>query len=210
MEIGPDCIIELIGKSLDMHMGEAAKRFQPYPSLALGVYSFSPLEIARAFSVFPNRGEKVYPIGITRIKDEEGHVLVDYESEQKKRRAQDDIEDNLRVISEKTADTITHMLSEVLKKGGTAFDAMQEHKITFDAAGKTGTTDNYSDAWFIGYTQTLVVAVWIGFDNPSHSLGQDQTGGIVAAPVWARFMKRAVGVEKKGKTLVEYQQMRVY
>jgi penicillin-binding protein 1A len=209
-EIGPDCIIELIGKSLDMDMGEAAKRFQPYPSLALGVYSFSPLEIARAFSVFPNRGEKVYPIGITRIKDEEGHVLVDYESGQKKKRAQDDIEDSLRVISEKTADTITHMLSEVLKKGGTAFDAMQEHKITFDAAGKTGTTDNYSDAWFIGYTQTLVVAVWIGFDNPSHSLGQDQTGGIVAAPVWARFMKRAVGEGKKGKTLVEYQQMHVY
>ncbi len=209
-EIGPDCIIELIGKSLNMNAEEIAKRFQPYPSLALGVYSFSPLELARAFSLFPNRGEKVYPISIIRIEDEDGHVLTDYESERKKEKVQDDIEDNLRVISEETADTITRMLSEVLKQGGTAFDAMQEHKITLDAAGKTGTTDNYSDAWFIGYTDALVVAVWIGFDDPSNSLGQDQTGGIVAAPVWASFMKRAVGEGKKGKTLVEYQQIHVY
>lgn len=209
-EIGPDCIIALIGKSLDMNAEEIGRRFQPYPSLALGVYSFSPIELARAFSIFPNRGEKVYPIGIIRIEDKEGRVLVDYESERIKKRVQDDIEDNLMVISEETADTITRMLSEVLKKGGTAYEAMQEHEITLDAAGKTGTTDNYSDAWFIGYTRTLVVAVWVGFDDPSKSLGQDQTGGVVAAPVWASFMKKAGEEGKKGKTLVEYQQMHVY
>jgi penicillin-binding protein 1A len=203
-EIGPEVIIDIIGNSLDMSVNETHERFQPYPSLALGVYSFSPIEIARAFCIFPNQGEKVYPIVIIRIEDKEGHVLVDYESEYKKVRAQDDIEDNLRVISEETAETVTQMLSEVLKTGGTAYEAMHEYQISLAASGKTGTTDNFSDAWFIGYTNHLVVAVWIGFDDPSNSLGQDQTGGIVAAPVWASFMKQAYGENMIEKTLAEF------
>jgi penicillin-binding protein 1A len=81
---------------------------------------------------------------------------------------------------------------------------MHEYKITLTASGKTGTTDNCTDAWFIGYTNNLVVAVWIGFDDPSHSLGTDQTGGIVAAPVWASFMRQVFEETEREKTLAEF------
>jgi penicillin-binding protein 1A len=83
------------------------------------------------------------------------------------------------------------MLSLVVKKGGTAYRAVQSSGMTVETAGKTGTTNNYTDAWFVGYSDEILAAVWVGFDDPTHTLGNGQSGGVVAAPVWAEFMKRA-------------------
>ncbi|MGQ9615685.1 MAG: transglycosylase domain-containing protein [Spirochaetota bacterium] len=191
-EIGPEPVIRIISTALDLEEEEAQKRFQPFPSLALGVYGFSPLEFVRAYSIFPNGGEKVFPHAIIRVEDKEGRIILDLEGELRKRRTEYDLENRLRVISYETAEKVNELLREVLKEGGTANEALVSSGLNIEAYGKTGTTNNYTDAWFIGYTYDIVVGVWVGFDDPSYSLGEGQAGGVVAAPIWAEFMKRSM------------------
>ncbi len=83
-------------------------------------------------------------------------------------------------------------MSDVLKKEGTAYRAITTSGLVIDGAGKTGTTNDYTDAWFVGYTRDVLAAVWVGFDDPRYSLGEGQAGGVVAAPIWASFMKKAL------------------
>jgi len=191
-ETGPEPVIRIISDALDLEEEEAQKRFQPFLSLALGVYSFSPLEFARAYSIFPNGGEKVFPHAIIKVEDKEGRVILDVDGELRKRRTEYDLENRLRVIRFETAEKINELLRGVLKEGGTAHEAMVSSGLNIEGYGKTGTTNNYTDAWFIGYTRDIVVAVWVGFDDPSYSLGEGQAGGVVAAPIWAEFMKRSM------------------
>ena len=191
-EIGTEKVIEVIGNSLNLDELEARQRFKSYPSVALGVYSFSPLEVATAYSIFPNKGEKVLPISILRVEDGYGYVLIDNERDIKKLKVEFDLDNNLRVLNKDTTETINRMLSEVVKKGGTAYQAFLSSGLALDASGKTGTTDNYTDAWFIGYTNNIIAAVWVGFDDPSYSLGKGMAGGAVAAPIWVYFMKQAL------------------
>jgi len=190
-DVGFKQVIKIVGKALNLQSDEIKKRFKPYPSLALGVYSFSPLEIVRAYSIFPNHGEMVFPISILYVKDANGNVILNNEKDIKKLRILYDLNNNLKVLKVETAEAINNMLGEVLKRGGTAYKAMLSSGLTIDASGKTGTTNNYTDAWFIGYTNNLIVGVWVGFDDPAYSLGDGQSGGKVAAPIWANFMKRA-------------------
>jgi penicillin-binding protein 1A len=191
-ETGSEKIIKLIGNALDLEREQILRRFKPYPSIALGVYSFSPLEVVRAYAIFPNHGEKIFPISILRVEDTAGMVVLDNEGEQKKAETVYDLYDNLQIIEKGTAETINTMLKEVIKRGGTAYQAILASGLVIEGSGKTGTTDNYTDAWFIGYTEDMVTAVWVGFDDPRHSLGKGQAGGIVAAPIWASFMKQAL------------------
>jgi len=191
-EVGLEKVTKIIGRALDLNQDEIKKRFKPYPSLALGVYSFSPLEVVRAYSIFPNQGEITFPISILWVKDKNGNVILDNERSIKKLKVSYDLNNNLRIIKEQTAATVNSMLGEVLKKGGTAYKAIISSGLTVDASGKTGTTNNYTDAWFIGYTKNLISAVWIGYDDPAYSLGEGKSGGRVAAPIWANFMKRAI------------------
>lgn len=190
-ETGPDPVIRIIARALDFDDEEAQKRFKPFPSLALGAYSFSPLEFVRAYSIFQNGGEKVFPHAVVRVEDRNGRVIIDLERDIKKMKTEYDLENRLRVIQPETAEKINELLGEVLKKGGTAYNAVRSSGLTIEGYGKTGTTNNYTDAWFIGYTRDTAVAVWVGFDDPSYSLGEGQAGGAVAAPIWAEFMKRA-------------------
>jgi 1A family penicillin-binding protein len=191
-DTGPEPVIDIVGDALDMDKREREERFQPHLSLALGVYSFSPLEIARAYSIFPNMGEKVFPLSVLRVEDASGSVLVDNEGEVKKGKALEDLSGNLRVIDRSTAATLNGMMSDVLKKEGTAYRAITTSGLVIEGAGKTGTTNDYTDAWFVGYTRDVLAAVWVGFDNPKYSLGEGQAGGVVAAPIWASFMKKAL------------------
>lgn len=191
-ETGPEPVIRIISDALDLEEEETQKRFQPFLSLALGTYSFSPLEFARAYSIFPNGGEKVFPHAIIKVEDKEGRVILDVDGELRKRRTEYDLENRLRVIRFETAEKINELLQGVLKEGGTAHEAMVSSGLNIEGYGKTGTTNNYTDAWFIGYTRDIVVAVWVGFDDPSYSLGEGQAGGVVAAPIWAEFMKRSM------------------
>ncbi|MCC6397477.1 MAG: PBP1A family penicillin-binding protein [Bacteroidetes bacterium] len=147
----------------------------PYASLALGSGDVSPLEMASAFGVFANHGVYVEPTSILRIEDKDGNVIEENYPMQRE------------VLSEETAFIMTSMLEGVVN-GGTGSHVRDFYQLP--AAGKTGTTTEFADAWFVGYTPTLSAAVWVGFDNKSVRFKTwDGQGGRAAAPIWGRFMK---------------------
>lgn len=148
-------------------------------SIALGSITVSPLQLVTAYTIFANRGYLMKPIAIKKIVDMDGNVL-EYNKPAGK-----------RVISEGTAFIITSILQDVIRKG-----TGRAARVPFEAAGKTGTTDNYRDAWFIGYTPSLLSGVWIGYDD-GRPIGNGMTGGRVAAPVWREFMRSVVIEDKK-------------
>jgi len=190
--VGPQKVIGLISNALDLSKEESNQRFKPYLSLALGVYSFSPLELARAYAIFPGYGEKTFPYSIKKIINNKGKVILDNERQVKKLKVEYDLQNKLNVISVVTSITINNMLRKVLEKGGTAYWAAKSSGLKIKACGKTGTTNKYTDAWFVGYTEDILSVVWVGYDNPEYSLGKGQSGGIVAAPIWANFMKNVL------------------
>jgi len=147
----------------------------PYLSLSLGTFEVTLLEMVSAFSVFPNQGVRVEPFFIKRIVDMNNNVL--YESK---------YEAN-RVISSQVAYQVTSLLQGVVKRG-TAVRVRKE--IERNCAGKTGTTDDYTDAWYIGFTPSLVAGVWVGYDHKK-SLGYYETGSRTASPIWIHFAKNA-------------------
>jgi penicillin-binding protein 1A len=147
----------------------------PYESLALGAGDVSPLEMTAAFGVFPNHGVYVEPNSIVRIEDKDGNVV------------EDNMPQRREVLSEETSFIMTSMLQGVVDEGtGTRIRSY----FHLPAAGKTGTTNDFADAWFVGYTPQISAGVWIGFDNKSvHFTNWDGQGGRAAAPIWGRFMK---------------------
>jgi penicillin-binding protein 1A len=150
----------------------------PFPhnlTLALGSLSTSPIEITSAFAVFANEGVRMKPQAIKYIMDAENDVIENNQPVGE------------RVISAQTAFLATSMLEDVVRHGtGWRARALNRH-----VAGKTGTTNEYNDAWFIGYTPELACGVWVGFDNV-RSLGEEETGSRAAAPIWVAFMKKAL------------------
>ena len=144
-------------------------------SLALGSSEVTLLDLAAAYGVFANQGRRVEPRFITRITDNQGAVTDDSAPQSE------------RVISPETAYLITSMMQSVIDHG----TGRRAKEIGRPAAGKTGTTNDMNDAWFIGYTPQLLAGLWVGFDE-KHTLGKGETGGHVAAPIWERFMERAL------------------
>lgn len=150
-------------------------RLDPYSSLALGAADISPLEMAGAFGVFANHGVYVEPNSIAKIEDKDGNVIEENFPMQRE------------VFSEETAFIMTSMLQGVVN-GGTGSHVRDYFQLP--AAGKTGTTTDFADAWFCGFTPQIAASVWVGFDNRSvHFKTWDGQGGRAAAPVWGRFMK---------------------
>ena len=141
-------------------------------SIALGSSGISLLEMVKAYSVFANKGELIKPIFITKILDKNGNILEENKIVRK------------RVIEKSTAYIITNLLESVVKNG-TGKKAMALKK---DTAGKTGTTNNLYDAWFIGYTPQYITGVWTGLDSEA-SMGIGETGAKTALPIWLSFMK---------------------
>ena len=137
----------------------------------------SPLDLTTAFSAFPNGGYAVRPRSITRVIDADGGV------------AYENIASRERVISEPVAYQVVSMLEDVIARG-TATAARASYGVRFPAAGKTGTTDDFKDAWFVGYTRQLVAGVWLGSDQ-GRTMGKDIRGGTVPATIWKRFMDKA-------------------
>jgi penicillin-binding protein 1A len=146
------------------------------PSLALGSGEVTLMELTSAYSVFANQGVRVNPTLIRRVESANGEVLFRADPNRH------------RVIREETAFLITNLLSDVIARGtGTG---VRRGGFVLPAAGKTGTTNGYADAWFIGYTPTLATGVWIGRDDPR----QIRKGGFaatIAVPAWTDFMKAA-------------------
>ncbi len=147
-------------------------------SLALGSSGLSLFEIVRAYSVFANQGVLIEPNFITRIEDRHGNVIFEKEAKQE------------QVIEESTAYIITHLLKEVVQSG----TGWRVKVLKRPVAGKTGTTNNLYDAWFVGYTPRYVTGVWVGFDQ-EQSLGKKETGSRAASPIWLDFMKQALADE---------------
>jgi len=144
-------------------------------SIALGSSGVSLLELTGAYAIFANQGYQVPPVFLTKIVDRDGHVLEETTLTRK------------RVISEETAFIMTSLLEGVIKNGtGWRVKALKR-----PAAGKTGTTNDLYDAWFMGYTPRYVTGTWVGFDNEA-SLGRGETGSRTASPIWLGFMKRVL------------------
>jgi len=175
------------------------RRFPRVYPLGLGIISTSPLRMARAFSIFANLGREVTPIAIRSVEDRNGKVILDIEREvrQEARRKGNAVQ----VISPQNAYVMTSMLKKTVERpGGTLYNPSGwGSKFTFkDAygktfkmpmAGKTGTPQNWSDAWTIGYSPYYTTAIWFGFDKPGNSLGLTLTGSTLAGPVWADYMR---------------------
>ena len=144
-------------------------------SLALGSAEMTLLDVTTLYGVFANQGIFTEPMFIASIVDRFGTI-----KEKQLLSAQ-------RVMSPEVAYTVTSMLESVVQHG----TGRQVRALERPAAGKTGTTNDFHDAWFIGYTPEIVAGVWVGFDNQA-SLGRRESGGRVAAPIWLSFMKEAL------------------
>ena len=151
----------------------------PYLSLALGSFEVSLLEFVSAYTVFPNKGVRIRPYFITRIEDREGNVLEEARVESEE------------VISPQTAFLVTSLMEGVILRGTAAPFA---GNLGIPLAGKTGTTNDFSDAWFIGFSPSLCAGVWVGNESRV-SLGDRQSGAVAALPAWVAFMKRLIDDE---------------
>jgi penicillin-binding protein 1A len=178
------------------------RRFPRVYPLGLGLISTSPLRMARAFSIFANQGREVTPIAIRYLEDRNGKVVLDIERDlrlEQRRKG-----NAIQVISPQNAYVMTSMLKRTLENGPTGWGTLYNpsgwgSKFTFrdengrnfrmPMAGKTGTPQNWSDAWTIGFSAYYTTAVWFGFDKPGNSLGLSLTGSTLAGPVWADYMR---------------------
>ena len=174
--IGPKYAQEYVTR-----FGFDPERHPPYLTMALGAGSVTMWQLARAYSVFANGGYLIQPYFIHKIVDDRGNVLALAEPQ----RAGNE---TLRVIDARNAFIMDNMLQDVTRIGTAARAARLGRT---DLAGKTGTTNEFVDAWFAGYQPALVAISWVGFDQPK-SLGKNQTGGVVALPIWVSYMEKAL------------------
>ena len=161
--------------------GFAADKHPPYLTMALGAGSVTPLQMATGYGVFANGGHYVAPRFITRITDHKDRVLQETPAPA--------LHETAQVIDARNAFMMNQLLNEVTRSG-TAARAQATLKRS-DLYGKTGTTNDAFDAWFVGYQPTLVGAVWVGYDNP-RNLGSRETGGGLSLPIWIAFMQEAL------------------
>jgi penicillin-binding protein 1B len=143
----------------------------PYPSLSLGAYEVTPLNLARAYCAFAADGVLPFPLSLKEVLDENGKILEQRHTSIK------------RVISPAKAFIMSSMLRSVVEEGTAR--SLKDMGISFPVGGKTGTTNNFKDAWFVGYTPNILALVWVGFDDGSsiHS-----SGAGAALPIWAELM----------------------
>ncbi len=144
-------------------------------SLALGSSSVGLLELTSAYGVFANQGIRLDPYSIATVQDANGHAL------------EQTLFEPRQALSKETAYLITNMLEDVIQRG----TGQSAKSLGRPIAGKTGTTNDYTDAWFIGYTPNLAVGVWVGFDD-IRTLGETESGAHAALPIWIEFMTEAL------------------
>uniref|UniRef100_A0A7V3UZV0 PBP1A family penicillin-binding protein n=1 Tax=candidate division WOR-3 bacterium TaxID=2052148 RepID=A0A7V3UZV0_UNCW3 len=168
-KIGPDVVARYANLLGITH------KIPPFYSIALGSIDLTLLEMTNAFNTIANQGVRLNPYLITKIEDAQGHILEEHHP------------DPRLAIRPQTAYILTSMMQSVVNEGtATTIRALG---FTGPAAGKTGTTDDYTDAWFIGFTPTLTCGVWIGYDRKK-TIFRGATGGVIAAPVWGELMKQ--------------------
>ena len=164
------------------HRMGVTENIPAYLPVALGSAEVTPLEQTSAFSVFPNDGLRVAPRYITKVTDYEGRIL------------EEDYSDAKDAISSRTARIMTAMLHEVVLHG----TAVAAAKMPYPLAGKTGTTNDFTDAWFVGFSPDSTCGVWVGYDEKK-SLGEKETGARAALPIWMQFMNAALAGKDAGE-----------
>ena len=147
-------------------------------AIALGTSEVIPLEMVSAYAAYANKGVYSTPYAITKIEDRYGNIIREYSSNQ------------YEVLGEEIAYLMTNLMQTVMDRG-TGGSARWKYKFTRPSAGKTGTTQGWSDAWFVGFTPQIAAGVWFGVDDYQVSLGKGQDGSKTALPSWAKFMKKA-------------------
>jgi penicillin-binding protein 1A len=152
----------------------------PYMSIALGSFDVYVSELVSAYTVFPNKGARVKPYYITRIEDKDGNVLEEARIEAE------------QVLSPQTAFLMTNLLRGVVQRGTGAAASFLEKPL----GGKTGTTNDYTDAWFIGFSPSLCAGVWVGNDQKV-KIAENYSGAVAALPIWINFFKNVIEDEKK-------------
>lgn len=194
--IGFDAAISRAISLLGIPDEEVSSRgFVPGYPIGLGVCSVRPIEMARAFSVIASGGKEITPMAIRTVEDKNGNVILNPEKEI--RQAQQAKGENIQVISPQTAFVMAKLLEQTVNNGGTLaaqswkFEYKTEDgkKYTMPAGGKTGTTQNWADAWTVGFTPYYTSAFWFGFDKPGQSLGLHITGATLAGFAWGDYMR---------------------
>jgi penicillin-binding protein 1A len=148
------------------------ENFPPYLAIALGAGDATLMEVTSAYTVFPNQGVRMTPFDILNVMDRDGNLLEENRAEP------------ADVIRADTAFVMTNLLRGVVLRG----TAAEAGKIDWPLAGKTGTVDENTDAWFVGFDPDITVGVWTGLDEKK-TLGRTQTGAVAALPIWIEFMK---------------------
>lgn len=172
-ELGPPLI-----RSYARNMGISTP-IQAIPSIGVGTSEVQLLDLVAAYAIFPNKGIYVEPMAISRLESKDGNVFFARESGPKQ-----------EVLRPAVAVVVADMLRSVIDEvGGTGRRIRTRYGFRPQAAGKTGTTNDYTDAWFIGFTPQLVAGVWVGMDDPGLRLWPKQAGSSAALPLWAAFMK---------------------
>jgi penicillin-binding protein 1A len=196
--IGFDAAIDRAASLLGIEDPETKRRTFPrvYP-MGLGIIAVTPLQMVRAFAIFANQGREVTPIAIRSVEDRNGRVVLDTERDVRLR--QQRMGSAIQIISPQNAYIMTSLLRKTVEMGTLQYGSGYGAKFTFvddggnkyriPAAGKTGTTQNWADAWAVGFTPYYTAAVWFGFDKPGNSLGLSLTGATLSGPVWGDFMR---------------------
>ena len=166
LEVGPDQVVSYAARF------GFAEDFAPYLSLALGASEATLLELTSAYSVFPNQGVRMTPYSVVAIADREGNVLEENRPQPR------------QAIRADTAFVMTHLLQGVVERG----TATAARALDWPLGGKTGTVDDYTDAWFVGFDPSVTVGVWIGHDEKK-PIGNGETGAAAALPIWMEFMQ---------------------
>jgi len=162
-------------------------RFKLDPSLALGTSEVTPLELATGYTIIANEGKDIIPFAIRYVVDKAGIEILAIEDEIKRKLVKEEIKNTIYVIPKPTAWLITNLMEDVVNRG--TAKVIRDFFIG-DAAGKTGTSSDWNDAWFCGFTKDLVTVIWMGYDRHLLTLGGGSTGGELCAPVWGRIYKR--------------------
>ncbi len=187
--IGFEAAIDRASKMLGKYdQRENRKLFPRSFPLGLGVTSVAPIDMARAFATFPNHGKAVVPIAITSVLDRNGNVILEPEKERLREKQNSKNDD--QIMSPQVAYIMVSMLQSTVEYGTLKWRRIRVGG--FDGmpmAGKTGTTQNWGDAWTVGFSPYYTTAVWFGFDTPGNSLGRELTGATAAGPYWAEYMK---------------------
>jgi penicillin-binding protein 1A len=173
-------VAERIGQGTVIHYARkmgVTSPLKPYMSIALGSFEVTLLELVSAVGVLSTSGIRAEPVAITRIESRDGRILERH------------LPRKSEAISAQTAYVVNSMLQSVVKEG--TAQAIRWRGITRTFAGKTGTTDEYTDAWFVGFSPDLAAGVWAGFDE-KRSMGERETGARVSLPIWIDFMTAAL------------------